>query len=117
MRVRGGRGHKFAAPAAESMRCKPSVTVTRTTGRVAYKLSVSRLLMNVNTAVSGQEMRKRERERAREEEEEEGGCDGGSDGGGSREEEEDEEQEEEGGHNYKSFISSENHKVSSQKGS
>lgn len=70
------------------------------TRRITYKLLVSCFLMNVNKAVSKEEMRKRERG-----------------------------QERRnkvaavvvvvvvGGHNYKSLISSENHKVSSQKGS
>lgn len=66
---------------------------TRRTRHIGDKLPVSRLSMNVNKAVSKQEMRKREKE------------DRGGDSGGG------------GGHNYKSLISSENHKVSSQKGS
>lgn len=57
------------------------------TRHITFKLTASCLLMNVNKAVSREEMRKRERT-----------------GRG-------------GTHNYKSFISSENHKVSSQKGS
>ena len=68
---------------------------------VTFKLLASCLLMNVNKAVSTQEMRKeRERERQRERERENRR---GEEGGRT--------------HNYKSFISSENHKVSSQKGS
>ena len=74
-------------------------TVTWKTRHITFKLSASCLLMNVNKAVSREEMRKRERGQERRE----GGA------GGWRGEWRT--------HNYKSFISSENHKVSSQKGS
>lgn len=68
------------------------------TRRIADRLPVSRLPVNVNKAVSKQEMRKGEKE-------DRTGEERGDSGGGG------------GGHNYKSLISSENHKVSSQKGS
>lgn len=76
---------------------------------ITFKLLASCLLVNVNKAVSRQEMRRvregesvKERERERTVEERRWGGRGGS---WVR------------AHNYKSFISSENHKVSSQKGS
>lgn len=81
------------------MCAKPSET--RRARRIADRLPASRLPLNVNKAVSKQEMRKGEKEDRRGEER---GDSGGGGGGG-------------GGHNYKSLISSENHKVSSQKGS
>lgn len=72
------------------------------TRQLADRLPVSRLPVNVNKAVSEQEMRQGEKEDRRGEERR---RDSGGGGGGG------------GGHNYKSLISSEKHKVSSQKGS
>ena len=68
----------------------------------ADRLPASRHPVNVNKAALKQEMRKGEKEDRRGEKR---GDSGGGGGGGG------------GGHNYKSLISSENHKVLSQKGS